>query len=88
MTGQEMSQKDTGCPVFTKGVHVRHRRTGWTGFVFGAGPGKKPERWLKPKTVYVIWLHRPGPGTQGHSPDELDLIPANDRLDRQGEARP
>lgn len=59
--------------TFQRGDLVHHKRTGWIGNVFGAGPGRKQNRWLKPKWLYVDWLHR-APATSRETPADLERV--------------
>jgi len=56
--------------AWRKFLKVTHRVTGWSGWVYGAGFGRSPSRWLNPSVLYVVWDHRK-PATSPHQPSEL-----------------
>lgn len=62
--------------TFRKGEQVFHARTGWSGWIYGAGPGRSPGRWNNPSLLYVDWFHRK-PSATGHLPSEIEHVPTN-----------
>lgn len=56
-----------------RGLKVIHAKTGWKGWVYGAGPGHSRRRWENPTVLYVDWYHRK-PANSGHKLSELLLL--------------